>query len=100
MILHQRSMLFCTGNTKTGASAASHLDELGEDTASALKPAASLLVGQCPAFLNELGNEEERNVVLTHLTAQRRVQQITAGELCQVVALLRVTCRREERIRY
>ena len=67
------------GNTKTGASAASHLDELGEEDAYSSYRTASLLVGQCPAFRNELGNEEERNVALSHMTAQRRVQQHLTG---------------------
>lgn len=68
------------GNTKTGASAASHMDELGEEeTYTTRKSAVSLLVSQCPAFLNELGDEQERNVALSHATAQRRVQQAVSG---------------------
>ena len=67
------------GNTKTGASAASHLDELGDDDSYATHRSASLLVSYCPAFLNELGNEEERNVALSLVTSQRRVHQMVSG---------------------
>ncbi|XP_067943667.1 signal-induced proliferation-associated 1-like protein 2 [Watersipora subatra] len=63
------------GNTKTGASAASHAEDAAEDSSNySSGKNRSFLVCQCPAFVNELGNERERDVVLSLTTAQRRYQ--------------------------
>jgi len=72
-------MCYIEGNTKTGASAASHLDELGEEEVMSDSRRVSPLVGRCPAFINELGDEKERNIALTKVTAQTRQHKLTAG---------------------